>query len=679
MDGLKNCIKIVVVFLLCMTTLFAEKVTITVDAGNSWRELPHYWSRIIGTGHAGLLLDSALQDHIKDGVENLGIQGVRQHGTFHEDVGIYSEVNGHAIYNWERFDSIYDFLGGLGLVQILELGFMPADLAEDSTLTIMKWNAITSKPKDYVKWGALVEEVVLHLKQRYGEDLVESMRFEVWNEPDLNHTEGFWSDGTQEEYFELYKYAAEGIKRAHSTAKVGGPTPSGAGRMHWISELLTYTQENSVPIDFVTYHTWHEFDKTIDAHFEALDIVKGFSGYDHLESINTEMGPTWQFGREVQPHETEVGAAFYAKIISDISRRVHSDDVPFPFAYAWWVLSDVFEEGTYFEDRPFISCMGLTTREGLHKPIYNVFKMLHAMGDKQIQFNKISGPEAVNGFASTLGDTAISILVYNSTAEYNPDVLWEDTVFNPFPYTQGEDRIEITVDNILLDTAIVVITQVDKIHSNAYTVWEDQGRPVMSDMSVDNWESLYDASVLDTLAIDSSFVIQDGSLTYVIDLPREGVAQLIIKPRSVLEQTLESSSEKCIELSSELEYSSEESSDTSDTSDTFDSSSENGFSSELMDSSSDGVVSSDHETSVSKGLSLRNIRLIQTNNHITLYSEIKRAVGRATLYTIHGQKVLSVSYTSGRVGMSTNDLVSGLYVVKLEGDMLNMLVPVTIQ
>ncbi len=639
--------------LLLISCSYAEQARFKINASESWGELPHFWSRVIGTGHAGLILDSALQDHIRDGVENLGIQGVRQHGTFHDDVGIYSEEGGEPQYSWDKFDKIYDFLDSLELMPILEMGFLPAELAEDSTRKIMNWGAVVGRPKNWDHWGELVEEVVRHIKNRYGEDLVDSMRFEVWNEPDLNDVESFWWGATQQDYFKLYKYAVEGARRAHITAKVGGPTPSGYGRLDWIDSLLQYTHDNDVPIDFVSYHTWHEYENTIGAHFDVLDKVKASEGYETLESINTEMGPTWQFGREVQPHETEVGAAFYAMIVSEISRRAYTDGVQFPFAYAWWVLSDVFEEGTYFEDRPFISCMGMITRQGVHKPIYNVFKMLHAMGDEQIEFEKTSGPISINGLASKHSDGSIATLFYNSTTEHNPEVLWKPEILDPFPYEPFDDEIEVEISGITFDTADVTIVLVDEKHSNAYTVWEDNGRPDMVDMDKQDWEELYEASVLDTLVHEVGVSIENGIYSKDLVLAREGVILIIVSPQKIEE--LSSSSEVESSMASSLESSNESSSLEQSSSVSSEQSSADVESSSEGDnlSSSDITPLTEHHTSYEWHIQKRQLVLTSTELSTSVVGGI---------FSIWGNKIKDVNSSSGMIDLSS--VPSGVYVFK---------------
>ncbi len=92
-------------------------------------------------------------------------------------------------------------------------------------------------PKDYKKWGDLVYNWVKHSVARYGQKEVESWYWEVWNEPN-----GYWK-GTMEEYFKLYDYAADGLKRALPTAKIGSQNIAGtssAGAHIWLNEFIKH-------------------------------------------------------------------------------------------------------------------------------------------------------------------------------------------------------------------------------------------------------------------------------------------------------------------------------------------------------------------------------------------------------------------------------------------------------
>ena len=114
----------------------------------------------------------------------------------------------------------------IGLRPVVELSFMPRDLARDPGQTVFSYGAIISPPRDWDRWGDLVGALAAHLVQRYGADEVTGhWAFEVWNEPNLDV---FWS-GTREEYFRLYDVSARAIKSVHPGLRVGGRV--GGGRL----------------------------------------------------------------------------------------------------------------------------------------------------------------------------------------------------------------------------------------------------------------------------------------------------------------------------------------------------------------------------------------------------------------------------------------------------------------
>ncbi|MGO8659077.1 beta-xylosidase, partial [Rhizobium ruizarguesonis] len=73
-------------------------------------------------------------------------------------------------------------------------------------------------PTDLKKWGDLIEAWARHLAERYGEDVVSSWPWEVWNEPD-----GHYWTGTIPQFCEMYDVSAKALKRALPKARVGGP------------------------------------------------------------------------------------------------------------------------------------------------------------------------------------------------------------------------------------------------------------------------------------------------------------------------------------------------------------------------------------------------------------------------------------------------------------------------
>ena len=117
---------------------------------------------------------------------------------------------------------------------LVEIGFMPEALsitpaavpaplearATDYNDIYTGW---TYPPKDYDKWRRARLPVGRGTPSRSTASAeVESWCWEVWNEPNI----GYWH-GTPEEFHKLYDYAADGLKRALPTARIGGPDVTG--------------------------------------------------------------------------------------------------------------------------------------------------------------------------------------------------------------------------------------------------------------------------------------------------------------------------------------------------------------------------------------------------------------------------------------------------------------------
>lgn len=181
------------------------------------------------------------------------------------------DANGNPIYNWTIVDSIFDTYIQRGIKPMAELSFMPEALSSKPQPYRHDWQpgqpygkiytGWRYPPKDYTKWGALVYEWVKHSVERYGKAEVESWYWELWNEPDI----AYWG-GTMKEYFKLYDYSADAVKRALPAAKIGGPHATGPlGRgsgyrllegflKHVTADTNYVTGKIGSPIDFIAFH-----------------------------------------------------------------------------------------------------------------------------------------------------------------------------------------------------------------------------------------------------------------------------------------------------------------------------------------------------------------------------------------------------------------------------------------
>jgi xylan 1,4-beta-xylosidase len=236
----------------------------------------------------------------------------------------------------------------------------------------------------------------------------------------------------------------------------------------------------------------------------------------------SEFGPTWEFNLFDEPQENEHGAAFVAQTYADIAQRCAKEGKRFPVTYAWWVLSDVFDESQYREEDPFIGCMGLITRENIRKPAYNVYKFLAQMGTEQVPL-EVTGSGGVGGMATRDATGGVQIVVYNGQSPGRGPA--DDKYYTE---TEAHD-IALNVAGLQAGTPYDVTSfVVDQTHGNAYSTWETQGRPTMPNMSEEQWQALRDTMDAQPQALATSQC--GGNFSQRFSLPSPGVLFVTLTP-----------------------------------------------------------------------------------------------------------------------------------------------------
>ena len=88
----------------------------------------------------------------------------------------------------------------------------------------------------------------------------------------------------------------------------------------------------------------------------------------------------------------------------------------------------------------------------------------------------------------------------------------------------------LAVDGLALKNGKAKLThyRIDKTHSNAYTVWQQQGSPAKP--SAEQYKALEAASELTPLkGAPASVEVQDGTATLPIVLPRQAVSLVVLE------------------------------------------------------------------------------------------------------------------------------------------------------
>lgn len=337
---------------------------------------------MFGSGRAILSLRDQYRRDLREVKDATGFQYIRFHAIFHDEVGLYNEnSDGKVSYNFSYVDQIYDGLLANHVRPFVELSFMPQKLAAEPIQQVFWYKPYVSPPKDYAKWNDMIAQFARHLIDRYGIDEVSQWYFEVWNEPNLD----FWAGKPrQETYFKLYDSTARTLKQVDSRLRVGGPATAQAA---WVDRFINYTVENKVPVDFISTHVYandlsedvfgtHEKIPRTEFVCRAVQKVHDqiqASPYRGMPLILSEFNASYKTEPEVTDSE------FMGPWLADTIRQC--DGMVTMVSY--WTFSDVFEEQGVPKE-PFYGGYGLIAEDGLPKPAFNAFKILHQLGTTRI-------------------------------------------------------------------------------------------------------------------------------------------------------------------------------------------------------------------------------------------------------------------------------------------------------
>ncbi|MBQ3478675.1 MAG: beta-xylosidase, partial [Clostridia bacterium] len=178
---------------------------------DSLPRIPHkkHWQFCVGSAHAQMALRTDYTRQLKFIHDTLGIQRVRFHGIFCDDMRTVNDLSAQldvpgaeafTEYNFGACGVAYDNVLSAGMKPLVELSFMPEKLALKEEGRPVKggffYRPNIVPPADYAAWRDYLQAFVRFLIHRYGAEEVRTWLFEVWNEPDLPFV--FWNGSRDE-------------------------------------------------------------------------------------------------------------------------------------------------------------------------------------------------------------------------------------------------------------------------------------------------------------------------------------------------------------------------------------------------------------------------------------------------------------------------------------------------
>lgn len=545
---------------LAINTLFAQSAdrTISIDVKQQGKPLRPIWAYF---GY-----DEPNYTYMKDGrklLSELSVLSpvpvhVRVHNLLTSGDGVaalkWGSTNAYTVdkkgkptYNWAIVDRIMDTFIQRGMKPLVEIGFMPEALSVKPKPYKHEWkpgvdyNKIYTgwayPPNDYKKWSDLVYEWVKHSIQRYGKEEVKSWWWEVWNEPNI----GYWK-GTQEEFFMLYDYAADGVKRALPEARVGGPSTTGPGwdkAAIYLKNFLSHcsdgknyaTGKSGSPLDFISFHGKGS-PRVVNGHVqmnmspELNDAAKGFeivngSAFKDLPILLTEFDPEGcaACGMATNPENAYRNGTMYSSYTAASFARLYDladrYNVNLEGAISW-----SFE----FEDQPWFYGFRDLATNGVNKPVLNVFRMYGLMEGNRLTVsnsNEIPLDSILKSSVHRENTDVHALAVANDRS--TSIMVWN---YHDADLPMSDARVKIDIKNLPKGKVLLHHYRIDKHHSNAYEVWKKMGSP--QNVSDEQYKQLEKAGQLELLH-SPEWIATSGEAVLTFILPVQGVSLLTLE------------------------------------------------------------------------------------------------------------------------------------------------------
>jgi xylan 1,4-beta-xylosidase len=458
------------------------------------------------------------------------------------------DANGKPVYDFTITDRTFDEFEKAGVRPVVELGFMPKDLAAkvpgvDEYQVRYPKNTMAGSsnnpPRDYVLWGELVRRYTEHLVQRYGKDKVSTWYFEVWNEPDIS----YWH-GTPEEYYKLYDYAVDGVRKALPNAIVGGPASTGPGSDRastFLNNFLKHCLNDKsaangkpIPLDFISFHPKGR-PTVIDGHVQmgianelnaaakGFSIVASYPKYAHLPIILSEADPEGcaACSMKINPANAYRNGPLYPAYTATAIKSLFDLQDHYKvnlIAMLSWSFEFVGKD--YFEGFRTLST------NGIDKPVLNVFRMAGLMSGERVSTSS-TGQVPLNSILSSGVRNADDVDAFATKGNHEAAVMLWDYHDEDVP-AAGAD-VQVSISGIPSNVKRVLLEhyRIDETHSNSYHVWKAMGSPQTPTEA--QYSRLKEAGQLELLSSPKWLDVVDGKVTIATALPRQATSLMHLK------------------------------------------------------------------------------------------------------------------------------------------------------
>ncbi len=427
-------------------------------------------------------------------LQKRGVTHLRTREFFSGDL-VKRTVNadGTSNYDFSKVDSYMDFpVKELGLVMVPTIETVPTYLKTEGTHT----------PNDMVLWGELVEALVNHWLDRYGNDVVSEWIFECWNEPGSD-----FFRGTSDEFSQIFQTYLKVMKKimAERNIKLRIAPPSGA-MLPLLSKIIreAYAAGLTDIITDQSQHIYGGYDTSMQ-HFpiyfkEVTERMEPYGLADkpmHITEFNGSAMVSKHF-------DTAVGAAYLVK-----ANRM-MEDIGMFRSYYYSVIDHPYLN----LENHFTGDLGYFGHYGTPKATVNALELMNNLnGSTRLKLTSKSEP--FDGWAGVADDGTIRVLV---------------TTFSELELGIHR-KVPVNVTVAYPDDAkysAIKMAIVDSKNANAFYAFDQAGQPKYADNP--DTTAMAKAAELKYVPYDGKVVHENGELKFSFEMEMNSVMELEIIP-----------------------------------------------------------------------------------------------------------------------------------------------------
>lgn len=423
------------------------------------------------------LLEARVQKHVAAVAQNLEVKCIRLTNPFDPELKIR---DGHRTeqMNFERLDTVLDFLLEQGVIPVIELPErkkkLIATIGSDGMLEEMGSEPIFLSLDE---WERALEALMQHLKERYMGKEIGRWMFEIWYD-----TEGITGTG-KIPYSLLYERTRSVIKAYAPEARIGGSGLNAEMDRETLKTQLLWWKERADRPDYLTLISypyqveWDERKETgnqycllsidSDAHFLKQD-VEEYAAL--LEETGYPETPVWVSEWNTSLSERNIYNDSCAKACHMLTQMVDGVDRVSQMCYQG--ISDCPSQH-FDSSAPLIGATGLFTKDALPKPAYYAFEFWKFLGDQLLE----KGEDYI---ATARQGDSIRILAFNAKQFSYSYQLKEEDRLEPeeLPFVlqnSHKQEFSFSLRNVRNGKKKICIYRVGETAGNVLAEWKKLG------------------------------------------------------------------------------------------------------------------------------------------------------------------------------------------------------------